>query len=156
MSALQMDEKGVVLDCPNCHQRNRVAFNRLDKTAQCGKCKTELPKVNQPAEVPGEPAFESLVGNSSVPVLVDFWAPWCGPCRMAMPELEKLARHDAGEVLVAKVNTEEQGWLAQRFGIQSIPTMVLFSHGSEVARISGARSAADLQRFVAQAQAPAH
>ena len=146
-----MDEKGIVVECPNCHQKNRIVFGRLDRATQCGKCKTELPAVGQPVEVPHEQVFQSMVSNASVPVLVDFWAPWCGPCRMAMPELEKLARRNAGALLVAKVNTEEQGWLAQRFGIQSIPTMILFAQGSELTRISGARSAAELEQFVNQA-----
>jgi thioredoxin 2 len=151
MNAMAMDEKGVLVDCPNCRQKNRIAFGRLERATQCGKCKTELSAVGQPAEVPHEKVFQSMIGNSSVPVLVDFWAPWCGPCRMAMPELEKLARSNAGALLVAKVNTEEQGWLAQRFSIQSIPTMILFAQGSEVARLSGARSVAELERFVSQA-----
>ncbi|MDB6029887.1 MAG: trxA 2 [Verrucomicrobiales bacterium] len=151
MNAMVMDEKGVVMDCPNCRQKNRITFGRLERATQCGKCKTELPAVDKPVEVPHEKTFQSMVGSSSVPVLVDFWASWCGPCRMAMPELEKLAKSNSGALLVAKVNTEEQGWLAQRFSIQSIPTMILFAHGSEVARISGARSVADLERFVSQA-----
>lgn len=150
-----MDEKGVVLECPNCHQKNRVVFGRLERATQCGKCKTELSAVDMPVEVSHEKAFQAMLASSSIPVLVDFWAPWCGPCRMALPELQKLAKADAGSLLVAKVNTEEQGWLAQRFNIQSIPTMVLFVQGNEVARLSGVRSAADLHRFVQQA-APAH
>jgi thioredoxin 2 len=150
MSALALDEKGIVVECPNCHRKNRITFGRVDRTAQCGKCKTELSAVGQPVEVPHEQGFQNMISTASVPVLVDFWAPWCGPCRMAMPELEKLARRNAGSLLVAKVNTEEQGWLAQRFGIQSIPTMILFGQGSEVGRISGARPAADLEHFINQ------
>jgi thioredoxin 2 len=148
MSALQMDQKGIVVSCTNCGQKNRIAFNRLEKESHCGKCKTELPAADNPVEVADEKAFQNLVAGASIPVLADFWAPWCGPCRMAMPELEKLAQEDAGETLVVKVNTEVQGWLAQRFGIQSIPTLILFSQGTEAARISGARPAAELRRFV--------
>src|SRR6185295_18006532 len=148
MSALQMDEKGIVMACTNCAQKNRIAFDRLDKESHCGKCKNKLPAPDMPVEVPDEKSFQNLAAKASIPILADFWAPWCGPCRMAMPELEKLAREGAGETLVAKVNTEEQGWLAQRHGIQSIPTMILFWQGTEAGRLSGARPAAELRRFV--------
>jgi thioredoxin 2 len=150
MHALQMDEKGVVIPCGNCGQKNRILFSRLGKESHCGKCKGELPAPDSPVEVSDERAFQNLVAKASIPVLADFWAPWCGPCRMAMPELEKLAKQDAGQALIVKINTEEQGYLAQRHGIQSIPTMVLFSDGAEVSRQSGARPAAELHRFMQQ------
>ena len=94
--------------------------------------------------------FESLVSQSKLPVLVDFWADWCGPCKMVAPELEKVAAQAAGRILVAKVNTEDLQQTAARFGIASIPTMALMRDGREVNRISGARPARDILQFVEQ------
>ncbi len=96
-------------------------------------------------------AFDAVVASSSLPVVVDFWAPWCGPCRMVAPELEKVARSAAGELLVVKVNTEALPALGDRFGIQSIPTMAVFRDGGEIARTAGARPASDILAFVRQA-----
>jgi len=97
--------------------------------------------------------FESLVLKSDIPVLVDFWATWCGPCRMVAPELQKVAARQAGKVLVVKVNTDELQDLGQRFGIRSIPTLAVFAAGKEAARTAGARPAEDIERFIEQAAA---
>ena len=94
--------------------------------------------------------FDRVVSRASIPVVVDFWAPWCGPCRMVAPELVKVAARAAGRFLVVKVNTDAVPELGQRFGIRSIPTMAVFA-GGEAARTSGARPAADIEAFVAQA-----
>jgi thioredoxin 2 len=88
------------------------------------------------------------VNGSPLPVVVDFWAPWCGPCRMVAPELERVAANNAGRFLVVKVNTDEIPELGERFGIRSIPTMAVFSGGKEAARTAGARPAADIEAFV--------
>ncbi len=101
-----------------------------------------MPRLDAPFEVPDEATFEQLVAEASVPVLVDFWAAWCGPCRMVAPELERLARDRAGKLLVAKVDTEALPQVAARFGIRGIPTMVLFDGGSERKRLTGAMPAA--------------
>jgi len=93
------------------------------------------------------------VASSSVPVVVDYWAPWCGPCRMVAPELQKVAARQAGKALVVKVNTDELSDLGQRFGIRSIPTMAVFTGGKEVGRTSGARPAADIEAFLEQSVA---
>jgi thioredoxin 2 len=93
------------------------------------------------------------MASASVPVIVDYWAPWCGPCRMVAPELQKVAARQAGKALVIKVNTDELSDLGQRFGIRSIPTMAVFAGGKEVARTSGARPAADIEAFLEQAVA---
>jgi thioredoxin 2 len=101
-------------------------------------------------DVPSARLFDALVSQSAVPVVVDYWAPWCGPCRMVAPELQKVAARHAGQLLVVKVNTEALPDIAQRFGIQSIPTMALFKGGREVSRTVGARPAAGIEAFIAQ------
>jgi thioredoxin 2 len=98
--------------------------------------------------VPDAPAFDALIASSSLPVVVDFWAPWCGPCRMMAPELDKVARGAAGEWLVVKVDTEAVPELGERFRIRSIPTLALFQGGREINRAAGARPAADIRAFV--------
>ena len=147
---LTLDEKGILVSCPSCGQRNRLQYRTLDKEAQCGNCKTRLPQPAETIHVGSDTAFENLVSQSKLPVLVDFWAEWCGPCKMVAPELEKVAAQAAGRLLVAKVNTEELQQTAARFSIASIPTMTLMRDGREVNRISGARPARDILAFVEQ------
>jgi len=105
-----------------------------------------------PFEVEDAAAFKALTTRSKLPVLVDFWAPWCGPCKMVAPELVKVAQAGAGQWTVAKVNTEDLPELGAQFGIRSIPTMVLFQDGREVARQSGAMPAAAIQQFITTAR----
>ena len=155
MTAAVGDERGVIVECPSCHQKNRLAYSRLRDTTRCGSCKTELASVGVPVEVSTTAEFDSLVSSSDLPVVVDFWAPWCGPCRMVAPEIAKVAARQAGKVLVVKVNTEEVGELGDRLGIRSIPTMAVFNGGREVARTAGARPAADIEAFVSNAIGPA-
>jgi len=130
---------------------NRLPHTALQKTARCGHCKATLPPAAAPIDVPSAETFDAVVRASSLPVVVDFWAPWCGPCRMVAPELEKVARDSAGELLVVKVNTEALPAVGDRFHIRSIPTMAVFKDGREVTRTAGARPAADIQAFVRQA-----
>ena len=146
MSDIQLDERGLITPCPACGQRNRVAFSA--KEARCAKCKTGLPATAEPVEVPDARTFDALVRSASRPVVVDFWAPWCGPCRMVAPELARVARSNAGRLIVVKVNTENLPELGDRFGIRSIPTMAVFHGGKEVGRSSGARPAAEIEAFV--------
>ena len=148
MSALQTDDRGIITNCPSCGQKNRLAYDHLSDAVRCGRCKAELPAAAAPVEVATAADFDHLVASASLPIVVDFWAPWCGPCRMVAPELEKVAARQAGRVLVAKVNTDAVEGVGERLGIRSIPTMAVFKGGREVARTTGARPAADIEAFV--------
>jgi thioredoxin 2 len=148
MAHLQLDSKGVIVACPTCGQRNRMAFEKLGAETRCGKCQTALGPPTSPVSAPDAAAFDAATARSSLPVVVDFWAPWCGPCHAVAPELEKVARTAAGRWLVVKVNTDEVPELGDRFGIRSIPTMSVFEGGREAGRTSGARPAADIQAFI--------
>jgi|KBSMisStaDraftv2_1062788.scaffolds.fasta_scaffold207746_2 thioredoxin 2 len=154
MAALQLDEAGVITTCSNCGQKNRIAFEKLGHAARCGQCKQEVRADAVPLEVGSTADFEQLVSRSAVPVIVDYWAPWCGPCRMVAPELETVARRADGRYMVVKVNTDRLDELGARHGIRSIPTLAVFQGGRELIRTTGARPAADIEAFVAQATAP--
>ena len=146
MSDLQLDERGLIMGCPSCGQRNRIAFSTRE--ARCGRCKSALPPPSQPIEVPNARVFDALVRDGRLPVVVDFWAPWCAPCRMVAPELARVAASNAGRFVIVKVNTDAVPELGERFRIQSIPTMAVFAGGKEVARTSGAMPAAQIESFV--------
>ena len=154
---MKLDEHGVVVSCPSCGQKNRLVYQRLGDAVRCGTCKRELTAPNVPIEIQTSGDFDRLIAGASLPVVVDYWAPWCGPCRMVAPELEKVAARQAGRLIVAKVNTDVLTDLGARFGIRSIPTMAVFSGGKEAARTTGARPAQDIEAFVtacAKTQAP--
>jgi thioredoxin 2 len=146
-----LDAQGVVVACGNCGQKNRLRYERLGEPVRCGECKQDIRPVSAPLEVTSSEHFDHLIGSASIPVVVDYWAPWCGPCRMVAPELAKVAARQAGRVLIVKVNTDVLNDLGARFRIQSIPTMAVFAHGREVGRTTGARPAADIEAFVLQA-----
>ena len=131
----------MIIACPACSTANRVPAARVLDRAKCAACKSALLPVHRPLPVRSAEDFDELVRAAPVPVLVDFWAAWCGPCRTVAPELEKIAEQRAGRLLVAKVDTEALGEVAGRFAIRSIPTMVLFRSGAEAQRISGAMNA---------------
>ncbi len=129
--------------CPNCHTTNRVRVVDLHNAPDCGQCHTPL-FDGRPLELDAA-SFDKHIGRNHVPVLVDFWAPWCGPCRMMAPAYEQAAGLLAPQVRVAKLNTEEAQAIAARFNIRSIPTLALFVGGNEVARQAGAfRTAQDI------------
>jgi thioredoxin 2 len=148
MSSIESDDRGLLLACPECSRRNRLKYEGLGHTFRCAQCKNELQSPREPVDIQTDLVFDALTSRSALPVLVDFWAPWCGPCKMVAPELVKVAAEGAGHFVVAKVNTEELPSLAQRFRVTAIPTMVLFKGGREVARQAGAMPAPAIRKFI--------
>jgi thioredoxin 2 len=132
--------------CPHCTATNRVPRERLADGPTCGKCKRPLFEAH-PAELTGA-SFLRHVESGDLPVVVDFWAPWCGPCRAMAPHFERAARELEPDVRLAKLDTEAEQEIAARYGIRSIPTVVAFKGGREVARQSGAMDFASLVRWV--------
>ena len=132
--------------CPHCHTTNRVAAADRANAPDCGRCHQPL-FTGHPVALDDEAAFDKHITRSQVPVLVDFWAPWCGPCRAMAPAFEQAAQQLEPQVRLAKVNTEAAQNLAARYNIRSIPTLALFVNGREVARQPGAMGLADILRW---------
>ncbi len=145
---MNLDSKGVLVACPSCGTTNRLGYDGLDRATRCAKCKTDLPHPNAPIDVTTTEQFDAVVAHASVPIGVDFWAAWCGPCRMVAPEIKKAAENLAGRALVLKVDTDANPELSSRFGIRSIPTIGVFANGREVNRVSGVRPAAAIEAMV--------
>ncbi|HJV51450.1 MAG TPA: thioredoxin TrxC [Noviherbaspirillum sp.] len=131
--------------CPGCQAVNRVPSERLAESPDCGRCHRPLFTGHPVALASAD--FERHISRSDIPLLVDFWAPWCGPCRMMAPAFEQAAAQLEPKVRLAKVNTDEEQALGARYGIRSIPTLALFHQGREIARQAGAMGAGDIVRW---------
>jgi len=151
MANVELDDRGIILVCPSCGKKNRLHYERLSTPSRCAQCKQALQAPGIPIDVQRASDFDRLIGSASLPVVVDFWAPWCGPCRMVAPELVKVAARQAGRFLIVKVDTDALPEIGDRFRIRSIPTMAVFAEGREIARTMGARPAAEIEQFIENA-----
>jgi thioredoxin 2 len=138
--------KRVVVMCIFCGTANRVDLSRLSEGPRCGSCGRPI-RLDRPLPVT-DAGFDKVIAGSSVPVLVDFYADWCGPCKVMAPVLDDFARRHLGEVLVLKLDTDAHPATPARFGIKGIPTLIAFEHGREIRRQVGAVQAADLEKLV--------
>jgi thioredoxin 2 len=145
---MTLDGTGVLMGCGTCGATNRLKFAALQRRVKCGKCKTALPFPSTPMDVPDTQAFDAAIAQASVPVVVDFWAAWCGPCRMMAPEIDKVAEHTAGKSLVLKVDTDAIADLSARYQIRGIPTIIIFARGKEATRASGVQPAANIKQML--------
>lgn len=145
-----MSAFSIISPCPSCGTKNRISAEHLADTGRCGACKAALRPLHEPLDV-DEDAFDEIIRVAKVPVLTDFWAEWCGPCRMAAPEVKKLAEQMSGRAVILKVDTENYPSIAARYRIQGIPNFIVFRRGQPVMQQAGVASAAQMRQWIENA-----